>query len=126
MKSVRLIIESLQKIYRKNFTAYEINFWSFFFFSHFILQGYCWVLADNEDLTFPDVIDSRTFGPLPLNNILGRVMYAARSHVDHGPVENSIAGMESDAAVLEAELDLDTLVGESDEDSGRHREEKET
>jgi hypothetical protein len=77
-----------------------------------IPEGYCWVLADNEELAFPDVIDSRTFGPLPLNNIIGRVMYAAKSQTDHGPVENSISGMESDAAVLEAELDLDTLVGE--------------
>jgi len=40
-------------------------------------------------------------------------MYAARSQTDHGPIENSIAGMESDAAVLEAELDLETLVGEN-------------
>ena len=79
-----------------------------------IPKGYCWVLADNEDLSFPDVIDSRTFGPLPLDNILGRVMYAARSQTDHGPIENSAAGMESDAAVLEAELYLDALVGEDE------------
>jgi hypothetical protein len=88
-------------------------------------QGHCWVLADNEDLNFPDVIDSRTFGPLPLGNIIGRVMYAATSSTNHGPVENSLAGMESDAAVLEAELDLETLVGEENTASTSSEEKKE-
>lgn len=81
-----------------------------------IPDGHCWVLADNESLVPPAVIDSRTFGPLPLSNIIGRVMYAARSETDHGPVENSDAGMASDAPVLEAELDLDRLVGTSDQE----------
>lgn len=36
-------------------------------------------------------------------------MYAARSKIDHGPVENSQEGMRQDAAVLEAELDVDQL-----------------
>ena len=35
-------------------------------------QGYCWVLADNEQLAPPHVIDSRSFGPLPLASIVGR------------------------------------------------------
>ena len=87
--------------------------------THIHIQGYCWVLADNEDLTYPDVIDSRSFGPLPLHNIIGRVMYSARSETDHGPVENSEPAMESDAPILEAELDVDRLlvdngVGESE------------
>lgn len=80
-----------------------------------IPDGHCWVLADNEALSPPAVIDSRTFGPLPLSNIIGRVMYAARSETDHGPIENSEAGMASDAPVLEAELDIDRLVGTSDQ-----------
>ncbi len=88
-------------------------------------QGYCWVLADNEDLTFPDVIDSRTFGPLPMESILGRVVYAARSPTDHGPVENSQAGMEQDAAVLEAELDLDRLFADGSSSAESEKEEKE-
>lgn len=54
------------------------------------MQGHCWVLADNADLAPPHVIDSRSFGPLPFTNILGRVAYSARSARDHGPVENSI------------------------------------
>ena len=81
-----------------------------------ITQDHCWVLADNAALSFPDVIDSRTFGPLPVSNIIGRVMYAARSETDHGPIENSEAGMESDAPVLEAELDLENLCGRGDDD----------
>ena len=43
-------------------------------------------------------------------------MYAARSETDHGPIENSEAGMESDAPVLEAELDLENLCGRGDDD----------
>lgn len=70
--------------------------------------GNCWVLADNEELRPPAVIDSRTFGPLPVENIMGRVIYYAREN-DHGPVENSRPAMTADAAVLEAELDLDKL-----------------
>ena len=68
------------------------------------------MLADNEALAPPHVIDSRSFGPLPLGAISGRVVYAARSETDHGPVENSEAGMAADAPVLEAELDLDALI----------------
>jgi hypothetical protein len=34
--------------------------------------------ADNEDLEPPSVIDSRTFGPLPFENIRGRVIYQVR------------------------------------------------
>lgn len=86
------------------------------------MQGYCWVLADNEDVAFPDVIDSRTFGPLPLEAILGRVVYAARSPTDHGPVENSGEGMAQDAAVLEAELDLDRMFTDGSADAGGEKE----
>lgn len=39
-----------------------------------IPEGHCWVLADNEQLQPPDVIDSRSFGPLPLHHVLGRIM----------------------------------------------------
>ena len=34
--------------------------------------GHCWVLADNEQLQPPHVIDSRSFGPLPLSQVIGR------------------------------------------------------
>lgn len=34
--------------------------------SYVLPEGMCWVLADNDKLAPPDVIDSRSFGPLPL------------------------------------------------------------
>lgn len=66
------------------------------------------MLADNEDLKPPEVIDSRSFGPLPVENIMGRIIYYSRPN-DHGAVQNSRAAMEADRAVLEAELDLSKL-----------------
>jgi len=77
-----------------------------------IPKDHCWVLADNEALKPAEVLDSRAFGPLPLHNVLGRVMYSGRSETDHGPIENSDSGMAADSAVLEAELDLDKLFPE--------------
>lgn len=59
---------------------------------------HCWVVRDNESAeTSPD---SRMFGPLSLENILGRVMYAIRSATDHGRVASSPYAMASDAIVL--------------------------
>ena len=80
--------------------------------SYVIPEGHCWVLADNSELEPPNVIDSRTFGPLPLANVLGRILYAARSDSDHGPVENSAEGMAADAPVMEMELDVQRLCAE--------------
>ena len=74
-----------------------------------LLQEHAWVLADNHTLEPKDAIDSRTFGPLPLRNVIGRVVYAAKSASDHGFVENSEFAMEADAPVLEAELDMGRL-----------------
>eukprot|EP00887_Chlorella_sp_A99_P002242 scaffold10.g2242.t1 len=82
--------------------------------SYVLPEGYCWVLADNEALAPPQVIDSRSFGPLPLSAISGRVLYAARSETDHGPVENSEEGMSADAPVVEAELDVPALCAAAD------------
>ncbi|PSC67635.1 peptidase S24 S26A S26B S26C family [Micractinium conductrix] len=79
--------------------------------SFVVPEGHCWVLADNEAMQPPHVIDSRSFGPLPLVNIVGRILYAARSESDHGPVENSEEGMAADAPVVEAELDIGALCG---------------
>ena len=76
----------------------------------FILpQGQCWVLADNEQLSHTEVTDSRSLGPLPFQQIVGRVLYALRSSTDHNVVENSDAAMAADGPVLQAELDLDEL-----------------
>lgn len=32
--------------------------------------------------------DSRMFGPVPMTDIVGRVIYSLRTAVDHGPVQN--------------------------------------
>jgi inner membrane protease subunit 1 len=75
-----------------------------------IPKDHAWVLADNETLEPKEAIDSRVFGPIPMQSILGRVIYAAHSATNHGYVENSIDAMELDAPVLEAELDMDRLL----------------
>jgi hypothetical protein len=82
-------------------------------------RGHVWVLADNETAAPADAPDSRTFGPLALEAVVGRVMYAAgaggggvgagASGAAHGAVENSEEAMAADAAVLEAELDIEAL-----------------
>jgi hypothetical protein len=54
----------------------------------------------------PILLPARAFLPA------ARVLYAARSRTDHGPVENSEEAMAADAPVLEAELDLDRLCTE--------------
>jgi hypothetical protein len=66
--------------------------------------GYCWVLADNEALPASEALDSRSYGPLPLKNVLGRVMYRSQSETDHGVVDNSEQAQIADEAILEGEL----------------------
>lgn len=74
-----------------------------------IPPNHCWVLADNERLQPPNVIDSRTFGHIPFNTVLGRVIYSASSASDHGPVQNSPESMARDEAVIEAEVEPEAL-----------------
>ncbi|PON81742.1 Peptidase S26A, signal peptidase I [Trema orientale] len=69
----------------------------------------CWVLADNEKLKPKEANDSRKFGPVPMTDVVGRVMYCLRTAVDHGPVQNSHYGMQKDSPVLEVELDVDEM-----------------
>lgn len=59
---------------------------------------HCWVVRDND--AAKDSPDSRKFGPLELDHVLGRVMYAIRSATDHGRVVSSPLAMASDAIVL--------------------------
>ncbi|KAE8660418.1 SAP-like protein BP-73-like [Hibiscus syriacus] len=54
--------------------------------------------------------DSRLFGPVPMTDIVGRVIYLLRTAVDHGPVQNSYYSMRKDSPVLEVELDVDDMV----------------
>lgn len=69
----------------------------------------CWVLSDNEALKPKEAKDSRTFGPVHMSDIIGRVMYCLRTTVDHGPVQNSQLSMQKDSSVLEVELDVDEM-----------------
>ncbi|XP_078439938.1 mitochondrial ATP-independent inner membrane protease subunit 2-like [Wolffia australiana] len=73
----------------------------------FVLEkDQCWVLADNESLKPKEARDSRTFGPLPMTDIVGRAIYSLRTAVDHCPVQNSRHGMHYDSPVLAVELDV--------------------
>ena len=75
--------------------------------------GHCWVLSESADFKPNEVIDSRIFGPLPVENIIGRVIYQCQSPTEHGPTGNSEEAMFEDAAVLDAELDVDSFCNNS-------------
>ncbi|XP_059432915.1 mitochondrial ATP-independent inner membrane protease subunit 2-like isoform X1 [Corylus avellana] len=77
----------------------------------FVLEkDQCWVLADNENIKpKQEANDSRTFGPVPMTDIVGRVIYCLRTAVDHGPVQNSHYSMRKDSPVLQVELDVDEM-----------------
>jgi len=68
------------------------------------------VLADNEELQASQAVDSRSFGPLHVDHILGRILYFVRNQTEHGPVDNSQTANAADLPVLEAELDVEKLV----------------
>lgn len=72
-------------------------------------KGECWVLCDNDTMKPKEGQDSRSFGPLSMQNILGRVLYGVRSSSDHGQVRNSAMAMYADSPVLAVELDLEEL-----------------
>lgn len=74
-----------------------------------IPYGHCWVLADNKDMEPPDVLDSRFFGPLPFQNIIGRVLYNGYNQFDHGRVKNSYQAMVDDDPVLNFEFNLNNF-----------------
>ncbi|GER34811.1 peptidase S24/S26A/S26B/S26C family protein [Striga asiatica] len=77
----------------------------------FILEkNHCWVIADNENLKPKESYDSRTFGPVNMTTIVGRVIYYLRNAVDHGPVNNSDFSAGQDSPVLAMELDVDEMM----------------
>lgn len=78
-----------------------------------IPRHHCWVLADNQNQTPPGHIDSRSFGPLGLHRICGRIIYNGYSKSDHGVVKNSDQAMIDDSPVLQCELNLDRFLGDA-------------
>ena len=58
---------------------------------HTLAPDTVWVTAENPDLTPPDVEDSRTFGPLALDSVVGRCIYAIRSKTDRDHLVNNKA-----------------------------------
>ncbi|KAL2921328.1 Mitochondrial inner membrane protease subunit 1 [Bienertia sinuspersici] len=70
---------------------------------------HCWVLADNQKLKAKEAKDSRTFGPIPIMDIKGRVIYRFQSMKDHGLVENSKEILKEDSAVVKFELELNEM-----------------
>ncbi|KAL9240762.1 hypothetical protein vseg_014945 [Gypsophila vaccaria] len=72
-----------------------------------------WVLSDNKDLKKEEAKDSRAFGPIPLKDIVGKVIYRMQSPEDHGPMHNSEESKEDDEAVLQVELDVDEMAKSS-------------
>ncbi|KAJ1417469.1 Peptidase S24/S26A/S26B/S26C [Sesbania bispinosa] len=76
----------------------------------FVLEkDQCWIVAENEKLKAKEANDSRTFGPVHMTDIVGRVIYCLRSAVDHGRIQNSYFSMRKDSPVLEVELDVDEM-----------------
>ncbi|KNA21077.1 hypothetical protein SOVF_046620 isoform A [Spinacia oleracea] len=69
----------------------------------------CWVLSDNQELKAKEAKDSRMFGPVPVMDIMGRVIYRFQSMKDHGLVENSNCNSKEDTAVLNFELELNEM-----------------
>jgi hypothetical protein len=70
-------------------------------------KEHAWVVADNE--ADDDFRDSRTFGPVDLRRVVGRVVYAVRSATDHGVVHNSAEARWVDDPVVRVELDVEQL-----------------
>eukprot|EP01026_Neomeris_dumetosa_P078729 TRINITY_DN8541_c0_g1_i1.p2 TRINITY_DN8541_c0_g1~~TRINITY_DN8541_c0_g1_i1.p2 ORF type:complete len:246 (-),score=24.75 TRINITY_DN8541_c0_g1_i1:315-1052(-) len=82
-----------------------------------IPPGHCWVLADNQNLEVGnEVIDSRCFGPLPYENIVGRVIYQIMDRFHHGVVENSKQASWQDKAILDCEVDIDKILDDLDKE----------
>ena len=77
--------------------------------SYTLLEGQCWLEADNQALPVAEAHDSRSFGPVALDTVTGRVLYSWRSPNDHGRVESRGELRDSDAAVLAHDLSLPEL-----------------
>jgi hypothetical protein len=76
---------------------------------HLLAPDVVWVVADNEKLEPPHVEDSRSFGPVPLSNIVGRCIYAIRNRADREHILNHCSWKAQDEEVVRVELTDDVL-----------------
>lgn len=83
---------------------------------HTLAPDTVWLTADNEELSPPDVEDSRTFGPVQLGNIVGRCIYAIRSKADRQFIKNNERWAALDRDVVAVEL-TDELLDELESDA---------
>ena len=83
---------------------------------HTLAPDTVWLTADNEELSPPDVEDSRTFGPVQLGNIVGRCIYAIRSKSDRQHIANNDRWRALDRDVVAVEL-TDELLDELQSDA---------
>ncbi|KAL9240304.1 hypothetical protein vseg_014541 [Gypsophila vaccaria] len=74
-----------------------------------IKDGQGWVLSDNKNLKPKESKDSRTFGPISMSDILGRVIFRYRTFEDNEIMANSKLSMNNDVPVLYIEVDGEKL-----------------
>ncbi|KAL7113092.1 hypothetical protein ACP275_04G042300 [Erythranthe tilingii] len=73
-------------------------------------KNQCWVLADKFDLETEEAYDSRTFGPVNINNIVGRAIYAVSiGRLYHETVYNNLDSVIEDFPVVEVELNIEEM-----------------
>jgi hypothetical protein len=80
---------------------------------HQLAPDVVWVLSDNKTLEPPLVEDSRSFGPVPLSNVVGRCIYAIRNRADREHIRNHPAWKAQDEEIVRVEL-TDELLDELD------------
>ncbi|XP_010671023.2 uncharacterized protein LOC104887934 [Beta vulgaris subsp. vulgaris] len=84
----------------------------------FVLEdGQCWVLSDNKNLKPGENNDSRTYGPISITDIVGRVIYRYQARGNHGFVRNSEISTRSDLSVIFIELDFSEVIRHRDDGS---------
>ncbi|KAL7151582.1 hypothetical protein ABFS83_04G041300 [Erythranthe nasuta] len=70
----------------------------------------CWELVDKFDLANEEAYDSRTFGPVNINNIVGRAIYAVSiGRLYHETVYNNLHSVIEDFPVVEVELNIQEM-----------------
>lgn len=74
-----------------------------------IEDGQCWLLADNDNLKAEEANDSRTWGPIAVDNIMGRVIYRFHNVNDHYFVHNSFENILEDRSLILFEGNFDEM-----------------